>query len=245
MTKVWRGQPSPAQLLIPAVSPENKTTNKGAANVVMSLLLYDGVVEPTSNVGSNGDIKGMKLAGDYMERYVMLVGDGLSQVRVKTFEKMIQESSFRFQKNFQETDMIQKALGQVIHITGDLHGGRFHFLATIYSLFYQSFIQFIQILLGWKQIQGSNVTKCYQAAGLVLMAGDKVKKLLVTTYLHEVLYTNLKARDRLCRKRNSKEYGLIAKGYQKWLKTKQRTTTDKVLRLLVNFVLLADKFREF
>ena len=38
-TKVWRGEPKPAQLLIPAVSPENKTTNKGAANVIMSLLL--------------------------------------------------------------------------------------------------------------------------------------------------------------------------------------------------------------
>ena len=45
-TKVWRGEPSPARILIPAVSPENETTNKGAANVVMSLLLYHGIIEP-------------------------------------------------------------------------------------------------------------------------------------------------------------------------------------------------------
>ena len=57
MTKVWRGQPSPAQLLIPAVSPKNKTTNKGTANVVMSLLLYHGIVEPTSNEGAMGILR--------------------------------------------------------------------------------------------------------------------------------------------------------------------------------------------
>ena len=79
----------------------------------------------------------------------MLVGDGLSQIQVKTFENMIQESYFRFKENYRATDMVRKALGQVIHVTGDLHGGRLHFLAAIYSLFYGSFIQFIQLLLGW------------------------------------------------------------------------------------------------
>ena len=147
---VWRGTLPPAKMLIPPVSPENETTNRGAANVVMSLLLYHGVVEPTDNNGANGDVKSIQLAADYKERYVMLVGDGLSQVRVKTFENLIQESSFRFKENFRATDMIRRALSQVIHVTGDLHGGRFHFLATIYSLFYGSFIQYIQILLGWK-----------------------------------------------------------------------------------------------
>ena len=246
-TMVWRGKPKPAQLLIPAVSPENETTNKGAANVIMSLLLYHGVVEPTSSDGANGDVKGMRLAHDYKDRHVMLVGDGLSQIRVKTFETMIQESSFRFKENFQATDMIRKALGQVIHVTGDLHGGRFHFLAAIYSLFYGAFIQFVQILLGWKRIRGSDVTKCYQqAAGLVLMGADEVEKILVSAYLNDVLFNDRCARDRLCQERNSKEYGLlIAKGYRKWLKKKQKNTTDDVFRMMINFVLLTDDYREF
>ena len=166
-------------MLIPAVSPENETTNKGAANVVMSLLLYHGVVEPVNSDGANGDVKGMRLAKDYDQRYVMLVGDGLLQICVKTFKNMIQESSFRFKENFHATDMVRKALGQVIHVTGNLHSGRFHFLAAIYSLFYGSFIQFIQLLLGWKCIHRSDVTKCYQqAAGLVLMAADEMEKKL-------------------------------------------------------------------
>ena len=177
---MWRGEPKPAQLLIPAVSPVNKTTNKGAANVIMSLLLYHGVIKPTNSNGANGDIKGMHLSDDYQEQYVMLVGDGLSQILVKTFKNMIQESSFCFKENFKATDMICKVLGQVIHVTGDLHGRPFHFLTAIYLLFYGAFIQFIQILLGWKCIQGSNVTKCYQqAAGLVLMGANEVEKILV------------------------------------------------------------------
>ena len=136
-------KPKPAHLLIPAVSPENETTNKGAANVILLLLLYHGVIEQTNSDGANGDVKGMHLADDHEERHVMLVGDDLSQIRVKTFENMIQESSYRFKENFKAMDMIRKALGQVIHVTGDLHRGHFHFLAAIYSLFYGAFIQFI------------------------------------------------------------------------------------------------------
>ena len=118
----------------------------------------------------------------------MLVSYGLSKIRVRTFENMIQESSFCFKENFKATNMIRKALGQVIHVTGDLYGGCFHFLSLIYLLFYGSLIQFLQIILGWKRIWGSDVTKCYQqVAGLVLMAADEAEQLLVSTYLHEVL----------------------------------------------------------
>ena len=92
----------------------------------------------------------------------MIVGDGLSQIRAKTFEKMIKDLSYRFKDTHKATEMLKDALGQVIHISGDLHGGQFHFLAAIYLLFYGSMIQFFQLLLRWKQIRGTDVTKCYQ-----------------------------------------------------------------------------------
>ena len=189
----------------------------------------------------------MRLAQDYDQRHVMLIGDGLSQIRVKTFETMIQESSFWFKENFCATDMVRKALGQIIHVTGDLHGGRFHFLAKIYSLFYGSFIQFTHLLLGWKHICGTDVTKCYQqAAGLILMAADEIEKVFFSAYLHDVLFNNPEERDRLCREGNPKEFGLlIPKGYRKWLKEKQCSTTDQVFKMLVNFVLMVDDYREF
>ena len=143
--------------------------------------------------------------------------------------------------------MIRRALGQVIHVTGDLHGWRFHFLATIYSLFYGSLIQYIQVLLGWKKIRGSDVTNCYQqATGLVLMTADEADKLLITTYLNNILHNDRAARDRLCQECSSTKFALlIAKGYRKWLKVKQRTSRDEKIKELVNFVLIVDDYREF
>ena len=72
--------------------------------------------------------------------------------------------------------MIKKALGQIIDITSDLlHGGLFHLIAAIYSLFHPCLIQIIQIILGWERICGSDITKCYQqAAGLVMMTADEL-----------------------------------------------------------------------
>ena len=117
----------------------------------------------------------------------MLVGDGILQVRTKTFESMIEESCYQFKETQQAAKMIRNMLGQVIHITGDLHGGWFHFLSAIYCLFYGSFIQHFQILLGWKWIRGTNVTKCYQQdASLVLMVADVLDKQFMATFLDVV-----------------------------------------------------------
>ena len=46
----------------------------------MSLLLIHGVVVATSTEGTNGNVKHIELADDYKSLFVMLVGDGLSQI---------------------------------------------------------------------------------------------------------------------------------------------------------------------
>ena len=90
---------------------------------------------------------------------------------------MIEDSSYCFKETHQATHMIKEALGEVIHITGDLHGGRFHSLTAVYSLFFGFKIQFFQILLGWK-CRGSDVTKYYQQAMLMIVA-EELDKLLM------------------------------------------------------------------
>ena len=84
--------------------------------------------------------------------------------------------------------MIHKSMKQIINVTGNLHGGCFHFLASGYSLFYASLIEPIQTLLGWKRISGTDVTKCYQhAAGIALLIADELEKNLYTEYLLHVI----------------------------------------------------------
>ena len=79
----WRGEVHQASLLLPPVSHEDETTNLGAAKVVLSLLVMYGIFDIDSNEGSNGEVKGLRLADGYEDRYLMLVGDGLSQIRVE------------------------------------------------------------------------------------------------------------------------------------------------------------------
>jgi hypothetical protein len=244
---IWRGTPQPVKFLLPPVSPENETTNRGAANVVMSLLLLQGIIVPTDSEGARGDIRKMKLAEDYKSRFVMLVGDGLSQVRVRTFEELVKDSSFWFDEQQQCAQMLHKAMGQVINVTGDLHGGRFHFLSAIYNLFYGSLIQFVQILLKWKRIKGSDVTKCYQqAAGLGLMIVDELDRQLFAAYIAEVEGNDETHSSPMATEEDPKELAtIIAGGYREWLEQKQKSTTDEVFKMGLNLSLLMDMYRDF
>ena len=113
----------------------------------------------------------------------MLVGDGLTQIRIKSFVEEINKSCYDFGDQQEALAMIKEALGQVINVTGDLHGGLFHFLSATYSLFYPCLIQPVQQLLGWKRICGSGVTECYQqAAGLTTMIADELERQFLAAY---------------------------------------------------------------
>ena len=184
---IWRGQAAAAEAIIPPVSPDDETTNIGAAKNILSLLLFHKILIPTDSEGVEGNIRKLELAPGYNKRWMMLVGDGLTQVRIRTFIDMIETSCYNFGESQRAVEMIKHAMGQVIHVTGDLHGGLFHFLSAIYSLYYGTLIQPIQIMLGWKRISGTDVSKCYQqAAGLVLMICDEFERQLILHYFNDV-----------------------------------------------------------
>eukprot|EP00957_Ditylum_brightwellii_P211380 15366112-Ditylum_brightwellii.AAC.1 len=91
-------------------------------------------------------------------------------------------------KCYAATNVIRAAMKQVINVTGDLHAGCFHFLSSVYSIFYGALMQPVQVLLGWKQIRGTDVTKRYQqAAGLVLMITDELERHLIATFFDYIL----------------------------------------------------------
>ena len=51
---------------------------------------------------------------------------------------------------------------------GDLHGGGFAILNTIFTLFYGGFLQVFQTAMGWKRVKGSGIAKTYQQAGAIV-----------------------------------------------------------------------------
>ena len=105
----------------------------------------------------------IKVADGYENRRLMLVADGLSQIGIKICTKIISSATYStFNEEHENTVIIQKALKQVVNVTGDLHGGLFHFLHATYTLLFGILIQTVQALLGWELIKGSDVTTCYQ-----------------------------------------------------------------------------------
>ena len=66
----------------------------------------------------------MKLEDSHKNQRFMLVGDGLSQIWVKTFTKILSNETYSaFNEEHENTVIIMKAWEKVVNITGDLHGG--------------------------------------------------------------------------------------------------------------------------
>ena len=246
-TELWRGEATKTSLLMPPVSPEDETTNLGAAKVVLSLLVLFGILELQSNEGAEGNVRGIRLADGYDKRYLMLVGDGLSQIRVRTFVEMIGDQCYDLGQEHESTVMIRKALGQIINVTGDLHGGCFHFLQAVFNLFYGSLIQPIQTLLGWKRIRGTDVTKCYQqAAGLAIMIADELERHLFGTFFSSKVEDNeWISRLRDVEKDSKAAAIFIAVEYDKWTVEQRRTTNDEYFLMSLNFCFLMNQYRLF
>ena len=94
--KLWMGDRKKCTLLVPPISQEDETANKGAAKVILSLLVLVGIMEGQTYEGEHGSVKELKLAENVRKRYLVIVGDGLSQLRARTFNELIEDSSYSF-----------------------------------------------------------------------------------------------------------------------------------------------------
>jgi len=203
-----------------------------------------GILKATGNQGTMGNLNDLELEDDWESRTMMFVGDGLTMARIKSFEDLLNKSCHGHEIRYEKTLMLRKAMSRVVMVTGDLHGC-FHALMSVYSIFYGSLIQPVQVLLRWKRIKGSDITTCYQqAAGLSILLLDEIERHLVpksTRCLHEDPEANGHV-ERI--RRDEKEVAIyIAKYYLKWLKQKLRTTTDDVFRMVINFVIMMHMYK--
>ena len=115
-------------LLVPPISQEDKT--------ILSLLALFEIMEGQTYEGEHGSVKELELAENFWKRYLVIVGDGLSQMRARTFNELIEDSSYSFGAQHKTTTKVVKGMQQIIFVPGDLHGGCFHFsfLSAIQSL---------------------------------------------------------------------------------------------------------------
>ena len=233
----WRGERKRAQILCPPVSADDETTKKGAGNVTLSMLELCGILNV--DVASTD----ISLGDDIFNRWLILVGDGLSHVRVANFKDCMEDRSRNFQELYHKSTIFAQALGRIVMVPGDLHGGDFHFLMVIFHLFYGGFLQVIQVALGWKKIRGTDVTKTYeQLAQLAIIVLTEVERQLYATFI-----TNLDETTEFDEDKNSPASlaDYLASSFPLFLQTKLDTSTDEVFRMMVQFVILTRRYRRF
>ena len=93
VTRTWRGTPPRVSMLVPPVSVEDKTTNKGSGKVIIGLLVLFGILKATASDALEGKISSLSLGDDWDRRWLILTGDGLTQIRVRSFQELYRGSS--------------------------------------------------------------------------------------------------------------------------------------------------------
>jgi hypothetical protein len=136
----WKGDQSIAKLLCLPLSLDDETKTEECGNVMLSLLERAGIIKVRGK-----DTSTICLADDYESKWMITVGDGLSQMRMRQYNESVDAAaSVNFRQYYRQSIVFSKAMNRVLMIPGDLHGGGFHFLATVYLLYYGSFLQAFQ-----------------------------------------------------------------------------------------------------
>jgi hypothetical protein len=171
----------------------------------------------------------ISLSNDYENRWLITYGDGLSQMRVRSYSDTINAASVNFREYYEQSTLFSRALDRVVMVPGDLHGGGFHFLGVVFILFYGSFMQPVQYAMGWKRIRGSDVSKTYQQSALLaLIVLNEVERGLYGRFIWSLidrgnLQIFIAFRD------SPKELGqYLAVEFIGWLQKRLEESTDEV-----------------
>ena len=182
-------------------------------------------------------------AGD-LSKWLYLCGDGLTQVRLKSFMDVIHNDSVSFKDWYQDSLVISAALERVIIGNGDLHAGCFSCLGCIFTVYYGRFLQVFQYAFGWKRINGLDIAKSFQYGGHVIdIVHNEVSRNLHLLHVH-VIMEDQGARDVLMTLADSpvhlSEY--LVKSYIKFLKNTMASTSDEVIKLCIGFNAMSTKY---
>jgi hypothetical protein len=174
-----------------------------------------------------------------------MYGDGLSCERFRNCKEQLIEQQGTFCEHYENVTVLLTALQKVYMLPGDLHGGRFHTLGPVCSLFYGGFLQPIQLALGYKRILNKKVEKTFeQASILVLRVLREAERAVYDLFLFEM---HRDAFDEMRELAEDVEALATYLGEQvgRWINEKLRTSTDKMFKFGLNFVKAARAYRLF
>ena len=162
---------------------EDETTTLGTGVVLLNILHLCGLIEVQKLVDGRSKI----IEGDTNSKWLYLVGDGLTQVRLKSFFDAIQQDSLSFRELYRESVVLARAQERVVIGNGDLHAGGFSCLGTIFTAYYGGFLQVFQYAMGWKRINGLDIAKSFQyGEHLVQVVSNEVDRNLHYMHITEI-----------------------------------------------------------
>ena len=177
-------------------------------------------------------------------KWVYLIGDGLTHVRLKYFVNVLNDSLYSYREDYEMRHVLSGALKQVILGVGDLHGGGFAILNCIYTVFYGGFLQAFQAALGWKRIKGSDVAKTYQqCSSLVDMVYNEVLRGL--HYKHAAQYVK-SDNDVRNNDTNPASFAIeMVIDFDRYLDDLLLSSSDQAMCMYINFVRLVSQYKFF
>jgi hypothetical protein len=109
----WKGQQAIAWLVCLPLSLDDKTKTEECGNVMLSLLEQAGIIKVTGkDTSEDDDLK-----------WMITVGDGLSQMRMRQYNGTIDAASINFRQYYCQPIVLSRVMNRVLMIPGDLHRG--------------------------------------------------------------------------------------------------------------------------
>ena len=245
--KQWFGEKNKVKIYFLPTSKEDETTNIGCATVFIEILENAGLIHIERKKSMIRGVEITKLVvtivAESSHKWLYLIGDGLTHVRLKSFVNVINDSLYSFEDYYEMRRVLSLALKQVVLGVGDLHGGGFAILNTIYTVFYGGYLQAFQTGMGWKRIKGSDIAKTYQQAGsLVDLVYTEVMRGL--HYMHAEYYYDYQKNNIHTMDPQILAVDMVM-SFEKYLDNKMLTSTDEVLLLNISFVKLVTQYKMF
>ena len=250
VTFIRGNRPKNKVLCLPAAT-DDETTKAGTGAIVNKFFRLSDLIIPANRptdiipAGAQRNDK-VKWANpsDIDSRWMLLVGDGLSFERFRNYKDDLTSKQASFCTHYEETRVVLRALGQVVFLPGDLHGGCFHTLGPVYSLFYGGFLQPIQVALGFKRIDASKVENTYiQASILALKVLTECERQAYDAFVNqmsEATMLSLAAMDDAASVSDE-----LARQFQTWFDCKLATSTDEVFRFGLHFIKVMRLYKLF
>jgi hypothetical protein len=172
-----------SKIIIPPVTLHDEIKTDGYGMAILDLLSLVGILIAEKDIES-GKMK-WSLSDGYQNKTMYLCLDGLSLDRHRSFTQKLINLPIRFTAAYEQSRIFQKALNQVIEVSGPLHM-KFHMLQSIFTL-YENLIETSQQCLQWKKVK-KKVSDSYRLCeSLALLCYEEMYRLLFYKYITDKL----------------------------------------------------------